>query len=506
MEEQYIGSYKIIRQVGAGGMAKVYLAVHKDVPSLQVILKVLSDPRLGERFRVEADKLALLDGHPNICRIKHFFTRGDDTIIAMEFIDGMTIDEHLKPGSQMPVKEAVKIVIEILDILSFAHNKGISHRDIKPSNVMLEKGGKVKIIDFGIAKGESDPNLTAAGTSCGTPSYMAPEQFTPTENTNYYLVDIYAVGTTLYRLLTGENPFKGDNEFAIRDAKLFNETPSPRKLNSQIPKKLDKIILKSMDREPKERYSSANEMMDALKQVIDISPELVAQNDQTIDLATGESRKPTQKNKKPLFIGLSVVVVVLLAIAGWKFLLGPSIDISENNDTTPLTTNDNSEDLLPGIIDINITPEADSIYFNDSLIETNTAYVSIEHDPGIYQIRIVKEKAVNSPIIDSIEIPADEITSENFTFEMPVEKPINKPVDVVKPKPAVSYGLITAASRPRGASVYINDVLQEYETVFRFPVKTGKYLVELKYGDKVHSETITIGKNDSITVFYDFSN
>ncbi len=502
MEEQYIGSYKIIRQVGSGGMAKVYLAVHKDVPSLQVILKVLSDPRLGERFRHEADKLALLDAHPNICRIKHFFTRGDDTVIAMEFIDGMTIDEYLQPGTRMPVKEAVRIVIEILDILSFAHEKGISHRDIKPSNVMLEKSGKVKIIDFGIAKGESDPNLTAAGTCCGTPAYMAPEQFTPTENTNYYMVDIYAVGTTLYRLLTGENPFKGDNEFAIRDAKLFDETPSPRKLNNQIPKKLDKIILKSMAREHKKRYSSANEMIDALKQVIDISPKPVAQDERTIDLVTGESRKPHQKNKKPLFIGLSVVVVVILSIAGWKYLSGPSTDIADRTDTTPTTTNDNSDDLLPGIIDINVDPEADSIYFNDSLIATKSAYVSIEYDPGIYPIRIVKKKAVNSPIIDSVEIPADAISQENFTFEIPVEKPI----EVVKQKPTVSYGAIIAASRPRGASVYINDVRQEYQTVFTFPVKTGTYLVELKLGDKVHSETVTIGKNDTITVFSDFDN
>ena len=501
MEDQFIGSYKILRQVGAGGMAKVYLAVHKDIPSLQVILKVLSDPRLGERFRHEADKLAFLDGHPNICKIRHFFTQGDDTIIVMEYIEGVTLDEHLKPGTQLPVKEAVKIAIDILDILSFAHKKGISHRDIKPSNVMLEKSGKVKIIDFGIAKGESDPNLTAAGTSCGTPTYMAPEQFTPTEKTNYYLVDIYAVGTTLYRFLTGDNPFQGVNEFAIRDAKLFNEPPSPRKLNNQISKQLEKIILKSLARDPKERFASADEMIEALKQIIEITPKPSKQSDMTMDLATGESRKSSRKNKKPLFIGLAVAVLMILAIVGWKFLSGPSTGTSENGNNTT-ATNIESEKLLTGIIDINVDPAADSIYFNDSLIATNSNYVSVERQPGRYPVRIVKGKGVNSPIIDSVEIPTDAITTSNYTFEMLVEKPVEN----VIPKPVVSYGAIIAASRPRGASVYINDVHQEYQTVFTFPVKTGTYLVELKLEDEVYSETVTIGKNDTLTVFYDFDN
>ncbi len=502
MEDQFIGSYKILRQVGAGGMAKVYLAVHKDIPSLQVILKVLSDPRLGERFRHEADKLAILDGHPNICKIRHFFTRDDDTVIVMEYIEGVTLDEHLKPGSQLPVKEAVKIVIDILDILSFAHNKGISHRDIKPSNVMLEKSGKVKIIDFGIAKGESDPNLTAAGTSCGTPAYMAPEQFTPTDDTNYYMVDIYAVGITLYRFLTGENPFKGENEFAIRDAKLFNEPAPPRKLNNQITKPLEKIILKSLAREPKERFASAEEMINALKRIIEINPKPSIQNDMTMDLSTGGSRKSPKKNKKPLYIGLSIVAVVILAIAGWKFLLGPVSDVADNNSDTTTPVNSDPADLLPGIIDINVTPEADSIYFNDSLIETNSGYVSIEYDPGIYPVKLVNDKAVNSPIIDSVEIPADAITQEDYTFEIPVEKPVVE----IKPPPAVSYGVITAASKPWGAFVYINDVRQEHQAVFNFKLKTGTYLVELKLDDMVHSETVTLGKNDTITVFYDFNN
>jgi serine/threonine protein kinase len=419
----------------------------------------------------------------------------------MEYIEGVTLDEHLKPGTQLPVKEAVKIAIDILDILSFAHKKGISHRDIKPSNVMLEKSGKVKIIDFGIAKGESDPNLTAAGTSCGTPTYMAPEQFTPTEKTNYYLVDIYAVGTTLYRFLTGDNPFNGVNEFAIRDAKLFNEPPSPRKLNNQISKQLEKIILKSLARDPKERFSSADEMIEALKQIIDITPKPSMQSDMTIDLATGESRKSSRKNKKPLFIGLALAVVVILAIAGWKFLSSPSTGASENVENTT-AANIAPEKLLPGIIDINVDPAADSIFFNDSLIATNSGYVSVERQPGRYPIRIVKGKGVNSPIIDSVEIPTDAITTSNYTFEMPVVKPVEN----IIPKPKISYGKIRVGSIPNGASVYINSVLQDHKTVFTFDVKTGEYLVEIKFGEMIHTERVIVKENELLVVSKDFTN
>lgn len=501
MEDQFIGSYKVLRQVGAGGMAKVYLAVHRDIPSLQVILKVLSDPRLGERFRHEADKLAFLDGHPNICKIRHFFTHGDDIVIVMEYIDGVTLDEHLKPGSQLPVKEAIKIAIDILDILSFAHKKGISHRDIKPSNVMLDKSGKVKIIDFGIAKGEGDPNLTAAGTSCGTPAYMAPEQFTPTADTNYYLVDIYAVGTTLYRFLTGDNPFQGVNEFAIRDAKLFNDPPPPRKLNNQISKQLEKIILKSLAKNPKERFTSADEMINALKQVIEITPKPSMQSDMTMDLATGESRKSSKKNKMPLFVGLSIAMVVVLALVGWKFMSGPSADPSEKVDNTSATKIE-PEKLLPGIIDLNVDPAADSIFFNDSLIATNSAYVSIEYSPGMFPVQIVKREALNSPIIDSLEIPNDAITESNFRFEMPADKPIEQ----VTPKPMVTYGQIRVGSIPNGASVYLNNVLQDQKTVFTFNVKTGEYLVEIKYGEEVFSERVIVKANELVKVSKDFTN
>ena len=115
--EEKIGSYNILKKIGAGGMARVFLAVHEDVPNLHVVLKILENPDLVDRFRQEADKLALLDGHPNICRIKHFFNHGKDIVIAMEYIDGVTVDEKLQNEGRFSVPESLRIINDVLDIL-----------------------------------------------------------------------------------------------------------------------------------------------------------------------------------------------------------------------------------------------------------------------------------------------------------------------------------------------------------------------------------------------------
>ncbi len=322
MDEQLIGNYKILEKIGAGGMAKVYLAVHKDVPNLKVILKILTDSRLVERFKQEADKLALLDGNANICRIKHFFNHGEDIVIAMEYIDGVTVDQKIKKEGRFTIDESLRIIHDVLGVLDFAHAKGIFHRDIKPSNIMLDSAGNVKVIDFGIAKAKSDPSLTIAGTSCGTPPYMAPEQFTPSEDTNYTLVDIYAVGTTLYHMLAGELPFKGDNEFAIRDAKLFSDPPSLREKVPAVSKQLDQLVMQSLKKNPLDRFASVAEMIEAVDCVR--CKEEVKQPTKVVATRRGPSKKPPLK---VIGYALAAVVVAALAYFGISLFSGEEADL-----------------------------------------------------------------------------------------------------------------------------------------------------------------------------------
>ena len=508
MEEQFIGSYKVLKKIGEGGMSKVYLAVHQDVPNLKVILKILSDPRLGERFRHEADKLALLDGHPSICRIKHFFSHGEDTVIAMEYIEGITLEERIKSEGKLSTEESLQIIIDLLDILEFAHQKGIYHRDIKPGNIMLDKKGQVKIIDFGIAKAETDPNLTLAGTACGTPAYMAPEQFTPTQDTNYALVDIYAAGTTLYAMLTGECPFKGDNEFAIRDAKLFSDAPKPRSLNPDIPKPVEDIIMKSLAREPAERYQSASEMRAALEATRRTAKVGVPSGspDVTIDVRT----LPKRKTRRPLLAGVAVIVLALAAFVAYKFWpsdgekgQAAKLDtIAIPEDTTGEGLDISGIPIVPatGTISISVTPSGD-IYVDDSLLGKGATSRSLTCDTGIHIIRVENKKATRKVRYDTVLLAADQVLTRNYRFTIP-----RPPVDTAEPKPL--FREVVVVSKPRGAEVYIDGVLQDHRAPYTFKFTPGEHVVKVKAtikGEEVEQErTIQVGKDGPDKVVFDF--
>jgi hypothetical protein len=191
---------------------------------------------------------------------------------------------------------------------------------------MVDKSGQVKVIDFGIAKAESDPNLTIAGTACGTPAYMAPEQFTPTADTNYALVDVYAAGTTLYYMLTGSLPYQADNEFAMRDAKLFSDPIKPRAVNPGIPKEIEEIILRSIHKDPQKRYQSTQQMRDALMR-IEKTCDSGDEKTQAV-VATGEQktagRERRSSGRSLLVKVIPVAVIILIAVfAVYKFVLTP---------------------------------------------------------------------------------------------------------------------------------------------------------------------------------------
>jgi hypothetical protein len=181
---------------------------------------------------------------------------------------------------------------------------------------MIDRAGAVKVIDFGIAKAKTDPNLTIAGTACGTPAFMAPEQFTPADDTDYALVDIYAVGTTLFRMLTGTLPFQGDNEFAIRDAKMFQEPPRPSTLASGISKDLEACILKAIAKRPEDRYQSADQMHDCIKRIA--RGEQMVRSAETVSVLAGPTARPKATRSWGALGGLAAaLVVVVVALYFW---------------------------------------------------------------------------------------------------------------------------------------------------------------------------------------------
>jgi serine/threonine protein kinase len=509
MEEQFIGNYKILKKIGAGGMAKVYLAVHKDVPNLKVVLKILTDSRLADRFRQEADKLALLDGHPNICRIKHFFNHGDDLVIAMEYIEGDTLDEVLKKEGKLPISEALRITAHVLDILETAHQKDIYHRDIKPSNIMVDKVGNVKIIDFGIAKSKGDPSLTIAGTACGTPSYMAPEQFGAGEDFDFALVDIYAVGTTLFQLTTGELPFRGENQFVIRDAKLSAEAPSPRKFNPEISRELEAVILKSLRKDPVDRFQSALEMKRA------ISPLMKEQK----AVVTGETdrveayREPVKKSKTlPIVIGIAAVIVVAAILI--YMLISPAREPVATGEADTTAVAAEAVDSLPyhaptsegmpgsprGSLELVVKPAGD-VYFDGELVGKSISSKSLTADTGMHSVFIRNSRAINKDIDDSVRITPDKVLRREYAFEFP------RPADT-HPKPAPpDSGVVKVGSWPPRGDIYINDRLNEEKTPYTFTLVEGKHIIRIELAwdgePRSHIDTVVVKKGVPQTVMFD---
>jgi serine/threonine protein kinase len=500
MEEKFIGNYKILKEIGAGGMARVYLAVHKEVPNLKVVLKILSDSRMVERFRQEADKLALLDGHPHICQIKHFFSHGDEFVIAMEHIEGITIDEMIKGGAKFPVSEAARIIAEVLATLESAHQKDIYHRDIKPSNIMIDKTGNVKIIDFGIAKGKTDPDLTVAGSACGTPAYMAPEQFTPTEDIDYALVDIYAVGSTFYRMLTGKLPFKGDNEFAIRDAKLFSVPPRSRTLNPDIPARLDEIILKSLNKDPSERFQSARDMREM------ILPFSQEKRDVALGRADAVSVSGERKKSKRLALIVGTVIILIAAAVAIYRILPTERDtaLSRDRDSREAVTESErgiseGTESNEGTINIEITPYGD-VYMDDVLVGEDIKDTILMTDTGLHVVRVENKAAAKKTRIDTISLNAGRELPLRFAFQ------------VREPQPAVSEtvrdtGKVLIGSKPRGADIYIDGVFQKYQTPYTFTLEEGKHIVRIKLkmmGESMEKvDTVVVRKGGTHRVFFD---
>jgi beta-lactam-binding protein with PASTA domain/predicted Ser/Thr protein kinase len=254
------GRYRIIRKLGSGGMANVYLAEDQEL-GRRVAIKILNDRHANddqfvERFRREAKNAAGLS-HPNIVSI---YDRGEAEgtyYIAMEFLDGRSLKELIVGRGPAPVHVAIDYARKILDALRFAHRNGIVHRDIKPHNVIVDAEGRVKVTDFGIARAGAS-QMTEVGSIIGTAQYLSPEQAkgAPVDQTS----DLYSVGIVLYELLTGKVPFSGDSpvEIAMKHISAIPEPPSSHR--PDVPDDLDLIVLRALGKTPEERYPSAEEM------------------------------------------------------------------------------------------------------------------------------------------------------------------------------------------------------------------------------------------------------
>lgn len=262
--------YQIIKSIGEGGMANVYLA-YDTILDRNVAIKVLrgdlaNDEKFVRRFQREALAASSLS-NPNIVEVYDVGEDNGEYYIVMEYIEGKHLKQLLKKRGKLTVSEAVDIVLQITDGLSVAHDSYIIHRDIKPQNIMILENGLVKITDFGIAMAMNSTQLTQTNSVMGSVHYLPPEQASGKGAT--LQSDIYSIGILFYELLTGKLPFKGENAVEIALKHLKEPLPSVREEVPNIPQSVENIIIKATAKNPKNRYADAREMHEDLKTCLD---------------------------------------------------------------------------------------------------------------------------------------------------------------------------------------------------------------------------------------------
>ena len=335
--------YEIIRSIGEGGMANVYLG-YDTILDRNVAIKVLrgdlsNDEKFVRRFQREALSASSLS-HPNI--VEMYDVGEDDGVyyIVMEYIEGQTLKQLLKKRGKLTLSEAIDIMLQLTDGMAHAHDSYIIHRDLKPQNIMIKDDGQIKITDFGIAMALNSTQLTQTNSVMGSVHYLPPEQAAGKGST--IKSDIYSMGIIFYELLTGELPFRGDNAVEIALKQMKEAIPDLHEENSSIPMAVYNVILKSTAKNPKNRYGDAREMHDDLLTVLDDDrlneekhvyeyPEHEESNTKTIkkledlensdDVATKLDDADDKKKKKIIIILSIIAAAIVVALTVILFVI-----------------------------------------------------------------------------------------------------------------------------------------------------------------------------------------
>jgi len=261
---QRIGDYEVVAKLGAGGLGVVYEVQHlisQRREAMKILLPDQGSPEMVERFRREVQTLATLN-HVHIAQLHTAFYYENQLAMIMELIHGETLRD-LRLRMAITLSQALEYVAQTLNALAYAHRLGVVHRDIKPSNIMITDGGFVKLLDFGIALTGHGSELTRAGYLLGSLNYMSPEQIGGSKATPRS--DLYSVGVTLYELLTGALPIKGENNYEIMMGHINQVPAPPQQLAPQVPAAISDAVMRALAKDPLERFATADEFLHALR-------------------------------------------------------------------------------------------------------------------------------------------------------------------------------------------------------------------------------------------------
>ena len=361
MLDKYIGKrldkrYEIKELIGSGGMAVVYSAF--DILEKRLVaIKILKDEFLSNkdfirRFKNESNTIAMLS-HPNIVKVFDVSLGDKIQYIVMEYVDGITLKDFIEKQRRVKWKDAIFFTGQVLSALSHAHKRGIIHRDIKPQNIMLLKDGTIKVTDFGIAKSLSYETKTLTDKAIGSVHYIAPEQ--AKGDTTDEKTDIYSVGVLLYEMLTGTLPFNADNAVSVAIMQLQSNPKPLRELNPDVPEGLEEITLKAMQKNPQFRYSSTEDMLEALDEFkknpsirfqykyfiddaptkyVDVINSVKASKKNNLDEDDFSEQEKSRTSKfLSIAIGTGIAILIFTAIliagllTGWFGLTGKDVDV-----------------------------------------------------------------------------------------------------------------------------------------------------------------------------------
>lgn len=457
--------YEIIKNIGEGGMANVYLA-YDTILDRKVAIKVLrgdlsNDEKFVRRFQREALSASSLS-HPSVVEIYDVGEDNGTFYIVMEYVEGKTLKQLIKKRGSLTLSESIDIMLQVTDGISHAHDSYIIHRDLKPQNIMIKDDGMIKIMDFGIAMALNSTQLTQTNSVMGSVHYLPPEQASGKGCT--IRSDIYSMGIVFYELLTGNLPFKGENAVEIALKQMRDPIPSIRKKNSSIPQSVENVILKATAKNPKNRYSDAKEMHADLLTVL--NEDRMSESRLTFKYPEHETEelKPTKKVVKE------------------------EIRVKAKEEKEP------TEEVIAKPVDNEEYFDEDEGHKSSKVLITLIVILAVLLIGGLSAFMILGRKVpdIKVPDVSNLTVVEAENKLKEYGFEVELE--------TIKEKSSIEAGKVIKTEPKQGRSIKKGSKITIYESIgsiYKIEDYTGRNYIEVKtLLENVYKLEVKIEKKD----------